>query len=70
MYVGAMNKIRGALDAVLASTSRPLQTVGGVNKIASEARAKYQRIGGSILKVKWPYPLIPPPPQAAAETRD
>jgi hypothetical protein len=57
-YVGALLKVRAALDGVLAGTSKPLQLIGGLNKVANEAQGKYRSTCEAILKVKLPYPIV------------
>jgi hypothetical protein len=60
-YVGALLKVRAALDSVLTGTSKPLQLIGGLNKITAEAHAKYQAASDAIQKLKPPYPIIKGP---------
>jgi hypothetical protein len=57
-YVAALLKVRACLDTVLAGTSKPLQLIGGLNKVSGEARAKYQSTSEAILRLKPPYPIV------------
>jgi hypothetical protein len=64
MYVGLILGVRKCLEEVLTATSKPIQTAGGVSKIASDAKTKYQRLSDTVLSLKLPGQLIVIPPKA------
>jgi hypothetical protein len=63
LYVGLILGVRKCLEETLTATSKPIQTAGGLSKISSEAKSKYQKLSDSVMRIKMPNQLIVIPPK-------